>query len=77
MLLGSNSQGRVLFVVVLGLQGGTVSHQSAVRQADTQGRTNLGAFNSKAVVVLTVHVTGEHQVVLKDFESLPGDHVNG
>jgi hypothetical protein len=58
------------------LQGGTVSDQSAVRQANTQGRTNLGTFNSKAVVVLTVHVSGEHQVVLENLESFSGDHVD-
>jgi hypothetical protein len=33
-------------------------------------------LDSKAVVVLTVNRPGDHQVVLKDFESLPGDHVN-
>ena len=77
MLLVGDSQSGELFVVVLNLQGGSVSDQSAVRQANTQRRTDLSAFNSKAVVVLTVHVTGDYQVVLKNFESLPGNHVNG
>ncbi|OBQ36114.1 MAG: hypothetical protein AN484_25880, partial [Aphanizomenon flos-aquae WA102] len=77
VLLAGDSQGGELLVVVLNLQGGTVSHQSAVGQTDTQGRTNLGTFNSKAVVVLTVHVTGDHKVVFKDFQSLACDHVNG
>jgi len=26
---------------------------------------------------LTVNVTGNHQVVLQDLESFPGDHING
>ena len=77
MLLAGNSQSGVLFIVVLNLQGGTVGHQSAVGQTDTQGRTNLGTFDSEAVVVLTVYVASEHQVVLEDFEGFPGDHVNG
>jgi hypothetical protein len=59
------------------LQGGTVSHQRAIGQADTEGCANLGTFNSEGVVVLAVYVTGDYQVVLKDFERLAGNHVNG
>ena len=77
VLLAGDSQSGELFVVVLNLQGGTVSDQSAVGQTDTQCRTDLGTFNSEAVVVLAVHVAGDHQVVLEDFERLAGDHVNG
>ena len=76
VLLVGDRQGRGLLVVVLNLQGGTVRHQSTVRQADTQGRTNLGTFNSEAVVVLTVNVTGKNQIVLQNLESFPGDHIN-
>ena len=48
----------------MNLQSGTISDQSAVRQTDTQCRTDLSAFNSEAVVVLTVYVAGDYQVVL-------------
>ena len=61
---------------VLHLQGGTVGHQSAIRQTDTQRGADLGALDGVAVVVLTVYVAGEHEVVLEDFESFPRDHVN-
>ena len=63
--LARNGQGGVLLVVVLDLQRGTVGHQRAVRQTDTQGGADLRTFNSKAVVVRAVNVTGDHQVVLK------------
>ena len=76
MLLGSHGQRGVLLIIVLHLQGGAVSHQSAIRQTDTQRGTNLRAFNGERIVVLAVNVTGEHQVVLKDFESFPGDHID-
>jgi hypothetical protein len=76
VLLVVHGQSCVLFVVVLHLQGGAVSHQSAVGQTDTQCRTDFGAFNSEAVVVLAVHVTGEHKVVLENLETLAGDHVD-
>ena len=76
MLLRSNRQGRELLVVVLNLQGGTVSHKGAVRQTDTQRGADLGAFDSVRVVVLAVNVTGDYKVVLKNFESLSRNHIN-
>ena len=76
VLLGSNSQGRVLFVVVLRLQSSTVGHESAIRQADTQRGTDFSAFNGEGIVVLAVDVTGDYQVVLEDFERFTGNHVN-
>jgi hypothetical protein len=54
VLLAGNRQRGVLLVVVLNLQGGTVGHQSAIRQTNPQGRADLGTFNSKAVVVLFI-----------------------
>ena len=63
VLLGRNGQRGELLVIVLHLQSGTVSHQCAIRQANTQGRTDLGTFNSKAVIVLTVYVAGKDEVV--------------
>ena len=77
VLLRSHSQGGELFVVVLSLQGGTVGHQSAVGQADTQGRTDFCTVDSKAVIVLAVHVAGDHEVVLQNFQRFARDHVNG
>ena len=77
VLLAGNRQRGELFVVVLHLQRRAVGHQSAVWQTDTQGGADLRAFDGKAVVVLAVHGAGDHKVVLEDFESLPGDHVNG
>ena len=77
MLLVVDRERGELLVVVLHLKRSTVRDQSAVGQTDAEGRTDLGAFDSEAVVVLTVHVAGDHQVVLKDFESLAGDHVDG
>jgi hypothetical protein len=59
------------------LQGSTVSYQRTIGQADTESRANLGAFNSEGVVVLAVYVACEYQIVLKDFERLTGNHVNG
>ena len=77
VLLGSHGQGGELFVVVLNLQGGAVGHQSAVWYTNTQSRANFCAFNGERVVVLTVNVTSDYQVVLEDFESLTGNHVDG
>ena len=77
MLLRSDGQRGELLVVVLHLQGGAVGHKSAVRQTDTQGGADLGALHSEGIVVLTIDVTGDHKAVLKDFESLPRDHING
>ena len=76
MLLGRNSQGGELLVVVLNLKRSAVGDKSAIRKADTQRGADLRAFNSKAVIVLAVHVTRKHQVVLKDLQSLSGDHVD-
>jgi hypothetical protein len=53
LLAGYRQRGELL-VVVLNLQGGAVGHQSAVRQTNPQRRADLGAFGSKAVVVLFV-----------------------
>ena len=75
MLLVSNRQRGELLVVVLNLQGGTVSYQSAVWKTDTERRTDLGTFNGERIVVLAVYVAGDHQVVLQDLEGLTGDHV--
>ena len=77
MLLAGDSQGGELFVVVLNLQGGTVSDQSAVGQANTQSRTDLGTTDSEAVVVLTVYVAGKHQVVFENLKRFARDHVDG
>ena len=76
VLLGSNRQGGELLIVALNLQGRTVSYQSAIRQANTQCGTNFGAFNGKRIVILTIHVTGDYEVVLKNLKSLPCNHVN-
>ena len=76
LLVGHGKRGELL-VVVLHLQGGTVSDQSAVRQTDTQGGANLGTFHGERVVVGAVYVTGEYQFVLENSESLTGNHVNG
>ena len=75
LLVGHGERGELL-VVVLHLKGSTVGHQSAVRQTDTQGGTNLGTFHGKRVVVGAVDVAGKHKVVLEDFESLAGNHIN-
>ena len=77
VLLACDRQRGELLVVVLDLQGGAIGHQSAVGQTDAQGGADLRTFNGERVVVLAVDVAGEHQVVLENFESLPGDHVNG
>ena len=77
MFLRGDGQGRVLLVVVLNLKRSAVRDQSAVGQADAEGRADLSAFNGERVVVLAVYVAGDDQVVLKDFERLPGDHVDG
>jgi hypothetical protein len=76
VLLVGNSQSGELLVVVLNLQGGTVSNQSAVGQTDTQCGANFGTFNGEAVVVLAVHVTGQNQVIFQDLKGFPCDHVN-
>ena len=60
VLLVGNGQRGELFVVILHLKGSAVRDQRAVGQTDTQGRTDLGTFNSKAVVVLAVDVAGQH-----------------
>ena len=60
----------------LHLKGGAIGDERAVRQTDAEGRANFGALDGKGIVVLTVHVAGNHQVVLKDFESFPSDHIN-
>ena len=75
VLLVSNRQRGELLVVVLNLQGGTVSYQSAVWKTDTERRTDFSAFNGERIVVLAVYVAGDHQVVLQDLEGLTGDHV--
>jgi hypothetical protein len=74
--LGNRQRGELL-VVVLNLQGGAVGHQSAIRQTNPQGRADLGAFDSEAVVVLFVAVARNYQVVLENFETLPSNHVDG
>ena len=76
MLLGSNREGGELLVVVLNLKCSTVGHKSAIREADTQCGADFGAFNGERVVVLTVYVTGNYEVVLKNLKSLPCNHVN-
>ena len=76
MLLRSDGQRGELLVVVLHLKGSAVGHKSAVRQADTQRGADLGALHGEGIVVLTVDVTGDDEVVLKNFESLPRDHVD-
>jgi hypothetical protein len=57
VLLLRDRQGGELLVVVLHLQGGTVSHQSAVRQADAQSGADFGPFNSERVVVMLFSAT--------------------
>ena len=60
VLLACYRQRGALLGIVLHLQGCTVSHQRPIRQANTQGRANFCTTNSKAVVVLSVHVAGEY-----------------
>ena len=76
MLLRINAERRKLLVVVLHLQRSAVRDQRAVRQADTQRGANFGTFGSKTVVILPVDIARDNQVVLENFESLPGNHVN-
>ena len=61
MLLRCHGQGGVLLVVVLNLQSGTVSHQSAVGQADTQSGANLGTFYGERIVIFDVQVGSLNQ----------------
>ena len=76
VLLAGNRQRGVLLVVVLNLQGGSISHQCTVRQADTQSGTNFCAFNCEAVIVLTIHVAGQNQVVFENLKRFTRDHVD-
>ena len=76
MLLRGHRQRGELLIVVLDLQGGTVSDQGAVRQADTQGAADLGTFHGERVVILTVHVAGQNEIVFEDFQRLARDHVD-
>ena len=76
MLLRSNGQRGELLVVVLHLEGSTVGHESAVRQADTQRGADLGAFDGVGIVVLAVHIAGQHEIVFKNLQRFPRDHVN-
>ena len=77
MLLRSHGHGCVLLVVVLNDQSGTIGNYSTVGQTNAERRTDLGAFNSKAVVIGTVDIARDYQIVLEDFESFAGNHVNG
>ena len=76
VLLARHRKSGELFLIVLDLQRGTVGHQRAVRQTDTQRGTDFCALNGERVVVGSIDITGDHQVVLEDLERLAGDHVN-
>ena len=65
MLLGRDGERCELLVVVLNLKRCAVRDKRAIRQTDAEGRTDLGTFDSEAVVVLTVHVAGNHKVILQ------------
>ena len=76
VLLAGNRQRGELLVVVLHLERSAIGHQRTVGQTDAEGGADLRAFDGEAVVVLAVDVAGEDEVVLKDLQGLPGDHVD-
>ena len=77
VLLRSNRQRGELLLHLLHLQRSTVGDQRAIRQADAQRVADLGAFDGERIVVLTIHVAGDDQIVLQDLQRLVGDHVDG
>ena len=64
VLLAGDRERGILLVVVLDLKRRAVRDQSAVGQADAEGRADLGALYSKRVIVLPINSAGQHEVVL-------------
>lgn len=75
-LLGRDSERAVLLDGVLNRSRLAGTNGVVVRQADTQGVTDLGAGPCELVVVLTIYVLQEGIGVDEEAKSLASDHVD-